>query len=239
LVVGGGRSGAAEKLLGLQKVKFSGEAPWLEWRQSDLDAIVGMFGYSQATAEATGEDALRIERQSNVAGGRYLFVLSAQRANHAYSMNEWQVQTGATYPYKFSSKLADDPGAIRIVSVTGRRSLTNSNISYVYTPQDPRGPSFRGTIEKPPKQEMTTLFYDNNQPYTFAGGTKQGKDDGKIKGVPEDFRGKKASGSDFSATLHNRKQVRFYFSFNHYRTIQFKVKSQLIDLNPWFAIYDG
>ncbi len=43
----------------------------------------------------------------------------------------------------------------------------------------------------------------------------------------------------FSQALYDRSWIRFYFSFNHYRTIAFNTSAGQLVINPWFAVAEA
>lgn len=157
------------------------------------------------------------------------------RAAHAYSMNEWQVSVNGAAVYAFDGRLATDPGAIRIVSVTGRRTLTGAGFNWAGVGAPTEG--FKGVVQG--KALAGKKYYAGGEEYTHAAthGMKPVRDD-KPLGVPTGFNKKKAAKRDYTEPLHDRAPIRFYFSFNHYRTIEFNVKGERVLINPWFAIIE-
>lgn len=182
-----------------------------------------------------------------ISGGEALWY-AGNRLLRAYSMNEWQVRDAMNqYACQFSSKLVTDVGAIRFVSVTGRRTLTATNVSYVVgagigvANQDP---GFKSKVDEDPqtKHSLKKLYdaaggvYDGSrgikpqESTSYSGTTKK-----RPFGLPPNT---KSRANAFTVDLHERKPIRFYFSLNHYRSICFNVKGQQVSLNPWFAIID-
>jgi hypothetical protein len=71
----------AQKLIKLQGVNFAGPTPWLQWKEKDLNAIADMFGYVFLDDQGNEHGEILVDRQSNVAGGRLLFVFSQSSKN--------------------------------------------------------------------------------------------------------------------------------------------------------------
>lgn len=154
------------------------------------------------------------------------------RDKQAYPMNEWQVLRGGIQVYPFDRKLATDPGAIRIVSVSSARYWRGAN--WNPAPPDPL-PLQPAPLKKLAEGKQTGPYYITGNKYTAPAGIR--KDDaGKMKGVPSRITEKSPNPSDFRARLYNRQAMRFYFSFNHYRTILIRTNHGELILNPWFAI---
>jgi len=76
-----------------------------------------------------------------------------------------------------------------------------------------------GAVSSGPKA-AASYYYDST---AYTGHVR------KIKGQPQtDDRHKRR--------LYNRPLIRIYFSFNHYRPIQWDVHSDTVSLNPWFCV---
>lgn len=148
----------------------------------------------------------------------------SRRAQQAYAMNEWQIHHNQQRIYPFDAELANDPGAIRIVSVTARRSLDGHHWSYA-PPEDEEQPERRKLgAEGMPRH----LYRPGGQDY-------EGDVKGKM-GIRKPPEGRKPKDTDYRMRLYTRRPIRFYFSFNHYRTIEAGTSQGTIVINPWFAI---
>jgi hypothetical protein len=166
-----------------------------------------------------------------------------QRAAHAYAMNEWQVRrpTGQI-ACAFSGQLVSDPGAIRFVSVTGRRTLTARNISWVVHTGAIHEAGYKAKVEAPKGTAANPRFDAQGRPYegnvkSISSANYRGVNNkNRVFGQPPNTKGN--APKTFTADLHDRRPIRFYFSLNHYRPIAFNVKSRTVSLNPWFAIVD-
>lgn len=69
--------------------------------------------------------------------------------------------------------------------------------------------------------KAATSYYHDSTPY--KGQVR------KIKGQPQ-------TDDKHERPLYNRPLIRIYFSFNHYRPIQWDVHSDKVSLNPWFYV---
>jgi hypothetical protein len=189
-----------------------------------------------------------------------------RRATHAYAMNEWQVRAAnGQLACTFDGKLVTDPGAIRFVSVTGRRTLTQANMSYVAQGGGVYEEGYKGKLDQPKQSNIPRTYTPGQAPNVavalpvgappnpgfiqpvasvpYTGQIRKVKDT-NYRGVderdrPHGQRGANPKRKDaFDLDLHERKPTRFYFSLNHYRTIVFNVSSRQVELNPWFLIVD-
>lgn len=170
---------------------------------------------------------------------------ATNRNTRAYAMNEWQVRSATgQFACQFSNKLVTDVGAIRFVSVTGRRTLTSINASYVVATGSPHEKGFKGKVDEDPqtKHSLKKLYEPAGGVYDGSKGIKpkestsySGTTKTRPFGLPPNT---KSRANAFTVDLHERKPVRFYFSLNHYRPICFNVKGAQVSLNPWFALID-
>lgn len=160
------------------------------------------------------------------------------RERHGYKMNEWQIILNGKMEYPFSSQLADDPGAIRLVSVASSHALRAMNWHYT-PPEDSTEPvpaKFQPLAEG--KQLEGQKFRTRGES-AYKGASVARTDPAKGKkvwfGLPPSIDQSKKQ-ADYTRRLYNRAAIRFYFSFNHYRTIQVRTSQGDFVLNPWFAI---
>jgi hypothetical protein len=153
------------------------------------------------------------------------------RTNQAYPMNEWQILGTGRQVYPFDQKLATDPGAIRIVSVSSARYWRGAN--WNAAPPDPVQPE---KLAKLVEGKEEGPYYITGVKYTAQAGVRKDADTKKLVGVASNTTKKNPDPTAFKARLYNRKPIRFYFSFNHYRTILIHTNHGDLILNPWFAI---
>ena len=153
------------------------------------------------------------------------------RTNQAYPMNEWQILGTGRQVYPFDQKLATDPGAIRIVSVSSARYWRGAN--WNAAPPDPVQPE---KLAKLVEGKEEGPYYITGVKYTAQAGVRKDADTKKLVGVASNITKKNPDPTAFKARLYNRKPIRFYFSFNHYRTILIHTNHGDLILNPWFAI---
>lgn len=166
-----------------------------------------------------------------------------RRNLHAYAMNEWQIRRpNGMIACPFDQKLVTDVGAIRFVSVTGRRTLTASNMSWVAATGNAHEGGFKGKMDAPKDGSRLPRYDATGTPYARSDIAKKtapnyrGENKERLFGAPSNIKSPKTA--QFTLDLHDRKPIRFYFSANHYRSIAFNVKGRTIQLNPWFALID-